>query len=128
MEKYKILNGSNLAYLGDAYYELKIRNYLIEKGITKSNELRKKANNYVSAHAHAKICQQMGQLLTEEEMVAFKKGRNNFSKAHRKNMNLGEYAVSSGIEAVIGYLYLKKDFERLDFLITKMIEAAEVVE
>lgn len=128
MEKYRTINGSNLAYLGDAYYELQIRTYLIEKGITKSNELRKYANNYVSAHAHAKICKHIYNLLTIEEVEIFKRGRNNFSKAHRKNMNLGEYAVSSGIEAVIGYLYLKKDFERLDFLIKKMIEAAEVQE
>lgn len=128
MEKYKTLNGSNLAYIGDAYYELMIRNYLINKGITKSSELRKTANNYVSAHSHAKIYKQINTLLKEEEIEIFKKGRNNFSKAHRRNMNLGEYALSSGIEALIGYLYLKKDQERLDFIIEKMIDAAEVSE
>lgn len=128
MDKYRLVNGSNLAYLGDAYYELQIRTYLINQGITKSNELRKKANNYVSAHAHAEIFKKMGHLLNEEEVEVFKKGRNNFSKAHRKNMNLGEYALSSGIEAVIGYLYLKNDFDRLQYLISEMISAAEVEE
>lgn len=128
MEKYHTLNGSNLAYIGDAYYELMIRTYLIDKGITKSNELRKAANNYVSAHAHANIYKKINFLFTEQEIEVFKKGRNNFSKAHRKNMNLGEYSLSSGIEALIGYLYLKKDQQRLDFIISKMIEAVEVIE
>lgn len=126
MNKHQILNGSNLAYVGDAYYELVIRCYLINEGITKSNDLRKASLQYVSAHAHAKIFPLIQNLLTEEEISVFKKGRNNFSKAHRKNMNLAEYAISSGLEAIIGYLYLKNDQERLDYLINKMIEAAEV--
>lgn len=128
MDKYHTLNGSNLAYIGDAYYELMIRTYLIDKGITKSNELRKAANNYVSAHAHANIYRRINHLFTEQEIEIFKRGRNNFSKAHRKNMDLGEYSLSSGIEALIGYLYLKKENDRLNFLISKMIEAAEVIE
>ena len=58
-------------------------------------------------------------------MEFFKKGRNNFSKAHRKNINIGEYAVSSGLEAVIGYLYLSKQIDRLDYIMKEIIKIVE---
>ena len=58
-------------------------------------------------------------------MEFFKKGRNNFSKAHRKNINIGEYAVSSGLEAVIGYLYLKGDLKRLDYIFDLIFKKEE---
>ena len=125
MDNIRLINGSNLAYVGDAYYELYIRTYLINKGITKSAELQKEAIKFVSASAHAKIYYRINELLTEEEMEFFKKGRNNFSKSHRKNMNISEYATSSGLEAVIGYLYLTNKLERLEFIMKKIIEVVE---
>ena len=64
-------------------------------------------------------------IAAEDEMEFFKKGRNNFSKAHRKNINIGEYAVSSGLEAVIGYLYLSKQIDRLDYIMKEIIKIVE---
>ena len=63
MKQYQLLNGSNLAYIGDAYYELKVREYLINKGITKANDLRKISIKYVSASAHQKIYEEIKDLL-----------------------------------------------------------------
>lgn len=125
MEKYKTMNGSNLAYIGDAYYELVIREHLLNCGLTKSNDLRKASLKYVSAHAHANIFHKIQTELTTEEYEIFKKGRNNFSKARRKNVDLGEYAISSGLEALIGYLYLSKNETRLNELMMLMIKKVE---
>ena len=117
MKQYQLLNGSNLAYIGDAYYELKVREYLINKGITKANELRKISIKYVSASAHQKIYEEIKDLLTEEESKVFLRGRNNAPSGHRKNVDRAAYLVSTGLEAVIGYLYLSKNEERLEYLI-----------
>lgn len=116
MKDIHLLNGSNLAYIGDAYYELRVRLYLISKGITKDKELNKKSIEYVSANAHFEIYEKIKETFTEEEQKIFLRGRNSAPNNHRKNLDRGKYIVSSGLEAVIGYLYLKGDFERLDYL------------
>lgn len=122
---YQLLNGSNLSYIGDAYYELKVREYLINKNITKNEQLRKISINYVSANAHKKIYLSIKDEFTKEEENIFNRGRNNAPKGYRKNVDRGAYVISSGIEAVIGYLYLKNDFTRLDYLISLMFLAVE---
>ena len=122
---YKLLNGSDLAYIGDAYYELRIREYLLSKGITKSKELQNASINYVSAHAHQIIFNKLAEHLTEEEMNIFKRGRNNAPHNRRKNLNFAEYGTSSGFEAIIGYLYLQKNYDRLNKIIEMAIQFAE---
>jgi ribonuclease-3 family protein len=123
--KYNLLNGANLSYIGDAYYELEIRKYLIGKNITKNKELRKISIEFVSASAHAYIFENIKDELTEEEMNVFTRGRNASTTGHRKNVDRKEHAVSSGYEAVLGYLYLKEDFMRLEYLLKKSIEIVE---
>ncbi len=120
-----LINGADLAYVGDAYYELKIRTYLLSKGITKSNELKQMGNKYVSAHAHQIICDKILTTFSESEITIFKRGRNGAPHNRRKNLNMAEYGTSSGFEAVIGYLYLKGDFERLDEIIQAAINIIE---
>ncbi|HOE07193.1 MAG TPA: ribonuclease III domain-containing protein [Bacilli bacterium] len=123
MIKPELLNGANLAFIGDAYYELYIRKYLIDKQITNQNLLHKLAVKYVSAKGHNKIVIGLMDQFTEAELVIFKRGRNHSSGANRKK--LGEYLSSSGFEAVIGYLYLTKQEERLHQLIDKAIRIIE---
>ena len=123
--KYNLLNGANLSYIGDAYYEFEIRKYLIGKNITKNKELRKISIEFVSASAHAYIFENIKDELTEEEMNVFTRGRNASTTGHRKNVDRKEHAVSSGYEAVLGYLYLKEDFIRLEYLLKKSIEIVE---
>lgn len=124
-KEYRLLNGSDLAYIGDAYFELKIREYLLAKGITKSKELQNASVKYVSAHAHQLIFNKLAEKLTEEEMIIFKRGRNNAPHNRRKNLNFAEYGTSSGFEAIIGFLYLKEDFARLDEIIKMAIKISE---
>lgn len=122
---YNLLNGSNLSYIGDAYYELEIRKYLISKNITKNKELIEMSIKFVSASAHAYIFENIKEELTEEEMVIFNRGRNATAKGHRKNINRKDHAISSGFEAVIGFLYLTEENIRLEYLIKKSIEIVE---
>lgn len=122
---YNLLNGANLAYIGDAYYELMVRIHLLDKGITKNKDLRKISITYVSAESHKKIYEKISDKLTKEEKDIFLRGRNSAPSGHRKNVDRGAYVISSGLEAVIGYLYLKKDQNRLDEIIAEMFIAVE---
>lgn len=122
-----LLNGANLAYIGDAYYELKIREYCLNKGITQQHKLHKECVKYVSAKGHAKIINKMLEenFLNDEEVSIYKRGRNHDFHANRKNLDMGEYLASSGFEALVGYYYLEKNFERLDKIIEFSIRTIE---
>ena len=120
-----MLNGADLAYVGDAYYELQIRIYLLEKGITNPNKLHKEAVKYVSAFAHSKVMSVLKEELSEEEMRIFCRGRNYNYKHSRKNLKLDEYLASSGFEAVIGYLYLLDRKDRISEIIKRAIQIIE---
>lgn len=115
-----LMNGADLAYIGDAYYELCIRKYILAKGITKLVELHNSSVKYVSKTAQSKIMINLLEQLTDEERNIYRRGRN---YKYKKNDN--EYIIASGFEAVIGYLYLKEHFERLNFLIFEAIKIIE---
>lgn len=94
-----------LAYLGDVVYELYIRNYLINKGINKVNDLQKEAVKYVSAKAQSDFLERMlkDNFLTDEEISIVKRARNH--KSHgTKSADIVTYKRSTGLEALIGYL------------------------
>ena len=119
------MNGLTLAYLGDAYYELEIRKYLVAKGFTKVKVLHNQAIKYTSGHAQAMIIESMFELefLSEEEIAIFKRGRNN-SSSGRKNVDAKTYQSSTGFEALIGYLYINNN-ERLNEVVNKSIKIVE---
>lgn len=122
---YKLLNGANMAFIGDAYYELVIREYLINKKITNLHKLHKQSVKYVSSTAHNNIMQKIMPLLTEEEIDIFHRGRNYSYNNRRKNIKRNEHVNSSGFEALIGYLYLLENKERLDEIINLAINIIE---
>ena len=119
----KLMNGLSLAYIGDAYFEIMVRNYLLEAGLTKVNELHKKAINFTSGAAQARFIDNFisNNILSETEIEIYKKGRNS-ATSHRKNLSGAEYQKATGFEALIGYLYLEKEMDRLDYLFSLMIE------
>lgn len=123
--RYDLLNGANLAYIGDAYFELVIRKYLIDKGITKNKELKKMSLKFVSATSHNTIYEKIKTIFTEEEQKIFLRGRNNAPSSHRKNVDQASYVVSTGLEAVIGYLYLQEKYDRLDQIMDLIIQKGE---
>ena len=110
------INIVTLAYLGDAIYEIYIRESLIEQGIAKVEELQKSATKYVSAKGQASILTNLleNNLLTEEEIDVVKRGRNYKRSSHPKHTDIITYKLSTGFEALIGYLYLSKKTERLE--------------
>lgn len=116
----------SLAYLGDTVYESYIREYLIKRNMfLKINSLHKEAIKYVSATAQSKAIKAIESELTEEELSVFKRGRNHKKNTSAKNASPIEYKHSTGFEAVMGYLYLLGDIDRLDYLVEKCIEVIE---
>lgn len=117
-------NGLTLAYIGDSYYELKIREYLINKGITKVNELHKNAVKYTSGESQARIIDYLidNSLLSEEEVNVYKKGRNSNVSGTRKNLDKALYLKATGFEALIGYLYLASNYNRIDDILNIILD------
>lgn len=109
----KMLSPLQLAYIGDAVYELFIRSYLISTQNIPVNELHKEAVKYVKAKAQADILHSLEDTLTEEEWSVVKRGRNAKSGTVPKNANLIDYKYATGFEALIGYLYLLARHERV---------------
>ena len=105
-----------LAYLGDTIYENYVRKYLVLSGIANVDSLQKKAVLYVSAKAQAKFLKKLmdEDFFSEEEMTVIKRARNNRSTSHPKNCDIITYKHATALEAVIGYLDLKGDRERID--------------
>ena len=112
-----------LAYLGDTIYEDYIRKYLINKGIAKVNDLQKEASLYVSAKGQASYLKTMleSDFFTEEELSVFRRARNNKSNSHPKNCDIVTYKHATALEAVIGYLELKNDRNRIDEIMNNII-------
>lgn len=114
-----------LAYIGDAVYDLIVRTVIVNEGNMSVNKMHGRAKSYVSAAAQAGIFFSIEDKLTEEEMDAFKRGRNAKSATRAKNATVGEYRVATGFEAMIGHLYLKKDFARLIDIISEGMKACQ---
>lgn len=102
-----------LAYLGDAVYELIIRTVLVQKGNCPVNRLHKQASSLVKASAQSGIMEVIEEVLTEEEHDIYRRGRNAHSPTMAKHATMADYRRATGFEALVGYLYLKKDYERI---------------
>ena len=124
---YKQLNGLTLAYLGDAVFELHIREYLINKGYTKVNTLNKRCIEFTSGKNQADFIYKLinDKILTDDEYEIYKRGRNSHVGSVRKNIDIETYLSATGFEALIGYLYIY-DKERLDYIIDLIIKQKEV--
>lgn len=106
-----------LAYMGDCAYEIVIRTLLVHKGNTHVDRLNKRASNLAKAATQSQIIGVIQESLTEEEVTIYKRGRNAKSYTSAKNASINDYRRATGFEALIGWLYLKGDFERMTELI-----------
>ncbi len=113
-----------LAYLGDTIYENYIRRYLINSGIGNVNDLQKNATNYVSAVNQAKFLTEMMELnfLSSEELDVVKRARNYKTTSHPKSCDIITYKYATGLEALIGYLDLKNNKERIEEIMKFILE------
>ena len=101
------------AYIGDAVYELYIRDYLIRTTNLKPHKLHIEAIKYVKASAQADILHKLEQYLTDEEKDIVRRGRNTETHSAPKNANLKDYMYATAFEALVGYLYVTEQKERL---------------
>lgn len=110
------LNSLALAYIGDAIYEIYIREYLLSKGICKVNDLQKEAVKYVSAKAQYNYLSKMidDHIFTDEELNIIFRARNHKVDHKPKNCDITTYKYATGLEAIIGYLYLNKNYQRIN--------------
>lgn len=110
-----------LAYIGDAAYELVIRTMVVKKGNRQASQLHRLTTSYVKAQAQAAMIEALEPELTEEELAIYKRGRNAKSYTSAKNASILDYRKATGLEALIGYLYLSGREERVLFLIKEGI-------
>ncbi len=126
MEKEKNITNlppsGSLAYLGDARHSLYVRKMLIESGIVKSGELNKKALDYVTCEAQARMYEKIRELLTDEEADVFRRAANSTHLNKPKRASGRDYRYATGYEAVVGMLEWLGREDRLEFLLKKSHE------
>ena len=127
MTDVNLINGIALAFEGDAVYSMYIRRHLIFQGLTKPNQLHREATKFVSAKAQANLISLMLEegILTEKEENIYKRGRNANSHTKAKNTDIVTYRMSTGFEAVMGYLHMTEEIERLEELIDWCVKRVE---
>ncbi|MBA8759766.1 Mini-ribonuclease 3 [Staphylococcus coagulans] len=123
----KLLNPLSLAYVGDAVLDQHVRTYIILKLQSKPNRLHQEAKRFVSAKSQAATLEALieNNWFTEEERDIIRRGRNAKSYTKAKNTDIQTYRKSSGLEALIGYLYLEQQNARLEALLTTIVEYVE---
>ena len=102
-----------LAYIGDGIYELLIRTILVDMGNRQANMLHKKASGYVRASAQCAMILALQEELTEEELQVYRRGRNAKTVSMAKNATMHDYRHATGFEALMGYLYLTGQMNRM---------------
>ena len=102
-----------LAYIGDCVFDLIIKNLVISHGNKQVNMLHKETSSLVQASAQSLMMRKIQEHLTEEETGVYKRGRNAKSVSPAKNQSITDYRRATGFEALLGYLYLKKEWKRM---------------
>ena len=111
------LNSQQLAFVGDAVYSAIIRTMLVAKGNQKTNDLHKQANTYVKASAQFEALKTLLPILTEQESDVVRRAVNYKTNNIAKHASIEEYKNATGFEALIGYLYISNQIDRLEDLI-----------
>ena len=115
----KLPSSMALAYLGDARHSLFVRDVLVRRGLTKSGDLNREAQKYVTAEAQARMYRRVEPMLDEDERDTFRRAANSSHLNRPKHASLTEYRYATGFEAVVGMLEWLGDGDRLEFLLQK---------
>lgn len=110
-----------LAYIGDCIYDVIIRTVVVERGNRSVNQLHKTVVRYVNAGTQARMIEALQEFLTEEEQGIYRRGRNAKSSSTAKNASVTDYRKATGMEALLGYLYLKDEMGRAIELVKRGI-------
>lgn len=123
VKKPELLNPLVLAYIGDAVYEVYVRTYIIGEGNVKTNTLHKCASTkYVSAKSQAKILDSITEKLNDTELNIVRRGRNSSPNTIPKNADIADYKKATAFEALIGYLFLSNQTERLEEIMKNILD------
>lgn len=114
-----------LAYIGDCVFDLIIKSIVINGGNAPVQKLHGKTSSLVQASSQSKMMRTMQEHLTEEEHAVYKRGRNAKSVSPAKNQSITDYRRATGFEALLGYLYLKKEYGRLLELVKIGLDSLE---
>ena len=101
-----------LAYIGDSIYDVVIRTVVVERGNQSAKKLHRTAVRYVNAGTQARMAEALQEIMTEEEKEVYRRGRNAKSNSTAKNASVTDYRKATGMEALIGYLYLQDRMDR----------------
>lgn len=116
----KQLSPLNLAFIGDCIYEILVREELVTSANRPVNDLHRESVKYVSAKAQTEAFEKIKDMLTEEEMAVYKRGRNAKVGHSPKSATQGEYHCATGVEALFGYLYLTEQLDRIKKLFSQI--------
>lgn len=124
---FKMLSPLTLAYMGDAVLDQFVRGHIILKHQSKPNRLHQEAKRFVSAKSQAQTLEELlaDDWFTESELAIIKRGRNAKSHTKAKNTDIQTYRKSSGLEALIGYLHLAQETDRLIELLDEIVNRVE---
>ena len=114
-----------LAYIGDCVFDLIIKMRVVGRGGRQVHKLHEETSRYVQASAQSFMMRAIQEHLTEEEHAVYRRGRNTRSVSAAKNQSITDYRRATGFEALVGYLYLKKEYKRLVELVTIGLESME---
>ena len=114
-----------LAYIGDSIYDLIIKSLVVNEGNRQVQKLHKETSMRVQASAQSKMMRAIQEHLTEEEHAVFKRGINAKSVSPAKNQSITDYRRATGFEALMGYLYLKKEWKRMLELVKIGLESMD---
>ena len=103
---------AELAYLGDAVFELLVRDMLLKEGVP-FRDMSRRAKDYVSAVAQGAMYHKIFDALFEEEQAIMKRGRNLHTMSRAKSARVSEYRHATGLEVLFGYLHNNGEFERM---------------
>ena len=120
MQKQEVLkiHPVTLAFVGDAVYSLYVREKLVKAGEDKPGVYQKAASAAVSARGQNELLKKIEPLFTEEEAEIFRRALNSRKNSTAKNATAAEYNRSTGVEAVVGYLYLTENFPRIEEILS----------
>lgn len=128
-EEAKRVNALSLAFIGDAVFEVMVREYLIINNLNLSaHKLHLKAVSYVKANSQRAIFRRLQKYLTEDEIYIYKKGRNTKSPTMPKNATVSDYRAATGFECLIGYLYITGQSHRIQEIMDIIFDENKAVE
>lgn len=125
IEKPHLLSPQVLAYIGDAVYELSVRTHIIARGFARSDKIHGEAVKYVCANTQAEVLRSIESLLTAEEAGVARRGRNAKGGHTPKGASVTSYRSSTGLECLVGYLFLRGETERLSEIMERVFDLVE---